>query len=90
MKTLQIYVSGRVQGVGYRFFAVKNAVRLNITGYAKNLVSGKVKIFASGTAENLNLFIDYLKKGPTMACVNNMEIEEFEYDDSYQDFRIEY
>ena len=44
------YVRGRVQGVGYRYFAQRAAVSLGLTGYARNLDDGRVEVYAAGPA----------------------------------------
>ncbi len=67
-------IYGRVQGVGYRYFAKKIAKNLNIFGYAKNLEDGTVEILAQGREESLQEFIEYLKKGPFLAKVEQIDI----------------
>lgn len=63
MKSFEIIVSGKVQGVGYRFFVLKKANLYNIRGIVKNQPDGSVKIIATGKQANLNIFIEELKKG---------------------------
>jgi acylphosphatase len=63
------FVSGRVQGVGYRYFAVDTAERLGVAGYAKNLADGRVEVYAIGTASQLRDFARELQRGPTLAAV---------------------
>jgi acylphosphatase len=65
-------VSGRVQGVGYRNFARKEALRLGVVGYAKNLASGDVEVLAIGDADTLAEFAGRLAKGPAWASVRHV------------------
>jgi len=62
-------VSGRVQGVGYRYFAVSAAEQIGVTGYAKNLADGRVEVYAIGTVEQLREFAQELQRGPRQAAV---------------------
>jgi acylphosphatase len=65
----EITVTGRVQGVGYRYFAVQKANEMGITGWVKNSVDGGVIIVAQGIEEEIKTFIDYLYIGPTRSRV---------------------
>ena len=63
-------VSGRVQGVGYRYFAMSAAEQLGVTGYARNLADGRVEIYAIGTVPQLLQFAQELQRGPRFAAVD--------------------
>ena len=71
-------VSGRVQGVGYRYFAVETAERIGVAGYAKNLNDGRVEVYAIGTAAQLREFARELRRGPISAGVSNVAESEVE------------
>jgi len=58
-KSFHIVVSGRVQGVGYRYSAAKAAAKYRISGWVRNTFDGSVEIECEGDEENLNYFIDY-------------------------------
>ena len=90
MKNLEIIVSGRVQGVCYRAFVLHRANELNIKGYAKNLMNGKVKVIASGEDNALNIFIDMLKEGPPMARIDNIRTSEIIIGEEFSGFSIKY
>ena len=64
-----IFVSGRVQGVGYRRFAQKKAESLSLQGWVRNLYDGRVEVFAAGAEEALDQFCEDLKKGPSFSSV---------------------
>jgi acylphosphatase len=63
-------VSGKVQGVGYRYFAMSAAEEIGVTGYARNLADGRVEIYAIGTAPQLRQFAQELQRGPHFAAVD--------------------
>ena len=64
MKCVQIFVTGRVQGVFFRVYTRKFAQSLSdITGYVKNLPNGQVEILAEGSSESLRKLADWAKKG---------------------------
>ncbi len=88
MKTLQIIVSGRVQGVYFRAYIQKHAIKLGITGFAKNNKDGSVEIIACGGQENLKKFITYCYKGPIMAKVNQVIANEYDTNDIFAHFDI--
>ena len=69
-------VRGRVQGVGYRYFAQKAAAELGVTGYARNLDDGRVEVYAVGPEEKLSQFAGMLHKGPMWADVRGVEEQE--------------
>jgi len=79
-----------VQGVGYRFFAIRLAQRLGLAGYVKNLRDGRVEVYAAGPNEALNALRRELEKGPSGAMVDGVVEEEAPLDPAYEnDFSIE-
>jgi acylphosphatase len=83
-----VIISGRVQGVAYRFFAEKWANSLSLTGWVRNLYDGRVEVMAEGERTNLDLFIEHLRKGPRLAQVDDFEIEWGDYTGEFQGFLI--
>ena len=75
-------VRGRVQGVGYRYFAQKVAAGLGLTGYARNLDDGRVEVYAVGLGEKLEEFAGRLHQGPRWADVRGVD----ELDAAVQDY----
>jgi len=73
MPAYRYRVSGRVQGVGYRYFARQQAERMGVAGFARNLPDGSVEVFAEGEPEALSAFEDVLRQGPSFAEVMNVE-----------------
>ena len=69
---VNLYVSGRVQGVGFRFYAMRIARSFGITGWVRNLYDGRVEIYAEGKKPNLVGFIEEIKIGPPTSHVSNV------------------
>lgn len=65
----RFFVSGKVQGVGYRYFAMDTAEQMGVTGYVKNLGDGRVEVYAIGTTAQLRDFARKLQDGPPHATV---------------------
>jgi acylphosphatase len=72
------HVSGRVQGVGFRYFVQRAAQELGLKGYVKNRADGTVEAYASGTSERLDAFKRRLWEGPGLSRVDNVEEHEAE------------
>ena len=70
------FVRGRVQGVGYRYFAQHAAAQLDLKGYARNLDDGRVEVYASGPEEKLSAMAGLLHQGPRWADVRGVEEHE--------------
>jgi acylphosphatase len=69
------FVSGRVQGVGYRYFVQDAAEKFGIAGYVRNLDDGRVEVLAVGTSGQLAQFRELLKRGPTFSSVSEVREE---------------
>ncbi len=69
-------VSGRVQGVWYRYFAEVSARQTGVTGWARNLDDGRVEVHANGTDAQLDDFEARLRQGPRYADVRSVESKE--------------
>ena len=71
--TVRFLVSGRVQGVGFRWFTHREAERLGIAGWARNLPDGRVEVLAQGSVGAIERLETALKSGPAFAHVENVE-----------------
>jgi acylphosphatase len=90
-KAVRYLISGRVQGVGYRFFAKRTAERLHLMGFAKNLPDGRVEVYAIGPAELLAALRIELNQGPHGASVSSVTEEDAPIDLRYAaEFSIEH
>lgn len=81
------FVSGMVQGVGFRFYTQRIAEKLRVSGFVRNLRDGRVEVFAMGTAEQHNQLRRQLERGPFGSDVTEVLEEpapvEAQYDGSF-------
>jgi acylphosphatase len=85
------FVSGIVQGVGFRFYARHSAEKLHLSGYVRNLRDSRVEVYALGTAEQLAGMRAALERGPRFSSVMHVSEEPAQVDPRYaQDFIITY
>jgi len=82
-------VTGRVQGVGFRFFAERVANELGLRGYVKNIWNGDVEAYAIGNEVQLEEFRRQLAEGPRMARVESVQESDTTIDKTYRSFVIE-
>jgi acylphosphatase len=80
-------VRGRVQGVGYRYFAKNAAEKLGLRGYARNLDDGTVEVVAIGPAAAIEDLLGSLQRGPRLAEVRGVEHQPAPVED-YSTFEI--
>lgn len=76
MSTLEIYISGKVQGVWFRANTRKKALLLGLSGTVENLPDGRVRIVVSGEEEELSVFTSWCHKGEPPAEVEKVEINK--------------
>ncbi len=74
--TRRVVVEGRVQGVGYRYFARTAALRLGVAGWVRNRADGSVEALLSGPADAVEALIAALRRGPPGARVLSVELVE--------------
>lgn len=80
MHGLRLRVTGRVQGVGYRYSACQEARRLGLAGWARNCPDGSVELWAQGESEALSTFAAWCGRGPAFARVHDVESSETDAD----------
>jgi acylphosphatase len=73
MAAYRYVVSGRVQGVGYRYFVLREAERLGLAGFARNQADGSVEVVAEGGEEVLGQLEARLRAGPSFARVTAVD-----------------
>lgn len=89
MRTRQIRVSGRVQGVGYRFALRDEAIRLGVKGWVRNRADGSVEALLQGDDAAVSALINWAQRGPRAAKVNAVRDEpSAETGASFSDFVI--
>jgi acylphosphatase len=85
---LHLIVSGRVQGVGFRFSAYDEAKDLSLAGWVRNLVGGEVEIVAEGKQEALRMLAAWAHLGPPSAHVTEVREDWRDFTGEFTEFRI--
>jgi len=89
-QTRRYFVSGIVQGVGFRFFVQREAEKLHVGGYTRNLFDGRVEVLAIGSPEQLEAMKRALERGPRFSSVSGVREEEAQHSPQYaREFVIE-
>jgi len=82
-------ISGRVQGVGFRYFVQRSSAKHQVRGYVRNLDDGRVEVLAEGGDKAVEEFKKDLAAGPTNSRVGEIEEIVLEPSRQYSSFRIE-
>jgi acylphosphatase len=90
MQRIHVWVSGVVQGVGFRYFTVRQARELGISGWVRNTPDGKVEIVAEGEKWQLEEFAKSLKVGPAHSSVTGIEVTEEKYQNEFEKFEVRF
>ncbi|MCI0413818.1 acylphosphatase [bacterium] len=89
MVARRYFISGDVQGVGFRYFVLRQAQRLpQIKGFVRNLYDGRVEVYAEGEEQQLKELESVLRNGPRGSTVDRIEMHEETPAGQYKDFRI--
>lgn len=88
VKTVFLQVGGRVQGVGFRYFARHKAEELKISGWVRNTPDGKIELEAEGETQNLETFIGWMKIGPARAIIMTFAVSDITPPRSFTNFTI--
>ncbi len=81
-------VGGRVQGVGFRAFVYDHAQALGLTGWVRNKGDDQVEVWAEGPQAGLDRLLAYLRRGPSMSYVSNVEIDHPDPTGKYDRFMV--
>jgi acylphosphatase len=76
MRSVRLLIAGRVQGVGYRMWAERTAVRLGIRGWVRNRADGSVELLATGDEPAVDALIEACRQGPRAAIVTDVAVED--------------
>ncbi len=87
---LHAIVSGRVQGVSFRYYTAQTARSLGLRGWVRNKVNGTVEVTTEGNRELLERLLKFLYEGPTSAYVTGVESQWLEASDEFENFQILY
>jgi acylphosphatase len=88
MKQAHIFVSGMVQGVGYRYFVRNNARKLGIVGWVRNLPDRRVEAIFQGTEEKLQEMLALCRQGPFLSEVKNLQVDWRDGKEALNEFEI--
>ena len=80
-------MTGRVQGVGFRYATAEKAEALGVTGYVRNLPDRRVEVLACGEEKAVTALRDWLWQGPQLARVSDVRHDTLPHQD-FRDFRI--
>ena len=86
----EIIVNGLVQGVGYRYFVVREAQKLRLKGFTKNLYTGEVLTVVEGEKAIIEELIKKLKVGPMHAAVKSCKVDWLEPKNEFTDFEVRF
>ena len=87
---LQAFVSGNVQGVGFRYFAMSVAKELGLTGWVRNLYDGNVQVAAEGKRTSLETFLERLRQGPRSGRVEEVRFSWLPYQGNFDRFDVRF
>ncbi|HIC45613.1 MAG TPA: acylphosphatase [Methylophaga aminisulfidivorans] len=88
IKQKHCLISGRVQGVSYRYSAQQQAHKLGVTGWVRNLADGPVELLIQGEAQQLEDMLNWANQGPRFAEVTTIEVTEQSANLTFTDFEI--
>ncbi len=87
-KQAHFIVSGRVQGVGFRFFVRECAQELKLNGAVRNLPDGTVEAWAEGEENTINSLLELIRQGNGYSRVTDMDLEWSDAAGEWRDFRV--
>lgn len=90
MKRVHLFISGDVQGVGFRAWVVRQAKELGLTGWVKNREDGAVEVIAEGLKHDLEEFIKRCHDGPELSWVESIDTQWQEATGEFVHFAIVY
>ncbi len=85
---VHIFISGKVQGVFFRRDICKKAEDLDVFGWVKNLVDGRVETVFEGDKDKVEKAVKWVKKGGSLAKIDNFELILEQYKDEFRKFKI--
>ena len=85
---IRAIVSGRVHGVGFRFSTRQTALRLGVSGWVRNRPDGTVEVWAQGEAGSVDALLEYLRRGPPAAIVQDVAFTMMTPEPGHRSFHI--
>jgi acylphosphatase len=85
-----LILDGRVQGVGFRFYAQSNALKYSLTGFVRNMTNGMVELEVQGEEKNLQKFISVIREGNRFIRVDDFSMKEILLINDEKKFKVIY
>ena len=86
----RVLISGRVQGVGFRYFVTSKAEEFPVNGFVRNLDTGTVEIEVEGDKEEITKFLGEIRLGPRHSTIGDFQLEWKPYKMNYDHFFVKY
>ncbi|MFA5879956.1 MAG: acylphosphatase [Candidatus Margulisiibacteriota bacterium] len=93
IKTVQVLITGKVQGVCFRAYTLEKAIELNLNGWVRNNPDGTVEAIFQGQDQEIQQMLDWCKQGPSLAIVDDLKVEDISnklLTKRFEDFYIQY
>ncbi len=90
VKRISAVVEGRVQGVGFRYFARSRAQHYGLTGWVRNLADGNVEFEAQGAGDKVNAFLAEIRNGPALSYVSDVKTHDLPVEEREEGFEIKF
>jgi len=90
VKAIRAIVTGRVQGVGFRYATLREAQQRGLTGWVRNISAGQVEVLAQGSATAVDDLVAWLAAGPRLASVIKVEVAATEPDLDLSTFHVRF
>ncbi|PIE33478.1 acylphosphatase [candidate division KSB3 bacterium] len=87
---MHVYVSGLVQGVAFRYSAMREARHLGVGGWVKNLRDGRVELLIEGESVAVSQMVDWCRHGPSSARVTECHVDQYPYSGAFLSFDVEF
>lgn len=86
MSQARVFISGFVQGVGFRHFVRSKAIELGLTGFVRNLPDGRVEAVFQGDKSSIEQIIKDCRKGPFLSEVENIDVDWVNTEEKFKSF----
>lgn len=89
-KRAHVHISGRVQGVSFRYYTVRQANKFGVYGWVKNLADGRVEAVFEGPEEQVKQMVDWCQQGSPAARVEDVQVDWSPAQDAWSEFNVRY
>lgn len=89
MVSAHVFITGKVQGVYFRYKTRDEAKKCDVNGWVRNLPDGRVEAIFEGNKEDVDKLIDFAGKGPSGAKVLDVDVNWQDYSGKFEDFKVE-